>query len=195
MHFRNCVTRVCTAWNVLFQSSSAASCPSLSAVMQVPFNGEYMMRSASLSKGSAGGVAVGLSGVISILGPVDLSLHSTRPLNQHKLAGKGMLASHNAYSLYWKCSLNWQCKICIMFRLRPAWLSRASVQLSVFSQLTHPHPPNKLVGVMLGSCTAWRAVQWSLLTKFYTSTQPAKSPIAQDLRATNETRSGEFEDA
>ena len=28
-----------------------------------------------------------------------------------------------------------------------------------------PHNPNKVVGVMLGCCTAWRAVQWSLITK------------------------------
>ena len=47
---------------------------------------------------------------------------------------------------------------------RSAWLTRASIALSFSLAYSPPHTPNKLVGVMLGCCMAWRAVQWSLLT-------------------------------
>ena len=63
------------------------------------------------------------------------------------------------YEYVYVCVLS----MCIMFRLRSAWLSRASIPLS--TTYSPPHTPNKLVGVMLGCCMARRAVQWSLLTK------------------------------
>ena len=44
-----------------------------------------------------------------------------------------------------------------------ASLEFAALWLSI-ARTYPPHNPNKLVGVMLGCCMAWRAVQWSLLT-------------------------------
>ena len=45
-----------------------------------------------------------------------------------------------------------------------ASLEFAALWLSISRTYSAPHPTKKLVGVMLGSCTAQKAVQWSLLT-------------------------------
>ena len=42
--------------------------------------------------------------------------------------------------------------------------SCAVIYLMYACSYSPPHTPNKLGGVMLGCCMAWRAVQWSLLT-------------------------------
>ena len=44
--------------------------------------------------------------------------------------------------------------------------------LALISCNYSPHPTKELVGVMLGCCTAQRAVQWSLLTKKSSSGSP-----------------------
>ena len=54
---------------------------------------------------------------------------------------------------------------------------------SQFLSVTHPHTPRKLVGVMLGSCTVRRAVQWSLFTKNRTRVRRGVQP---NMRPCNE---------